>query len=259
MNTVDEAIYSGVKEYFPEARKILGDSGYDNLINQLRNKEKQFYEELKNKGFDLIGNKEKEIRDRIDREEEEIIKSIKDSIIKAKKQLKQKITEKINKSLNSGTSFSNIESRIKAVVKKNIDEAKTAGKGKVKEKLSDLFDKMGGKSKGPSLKLQKADNPITFTTKMNVKGSLLKMDYKGYLRILLLFMNPDTKIKRIQDLVQLNMVKETGNSRFCLSKCNSCLRVETEVSMKYFFMTSAIMPKQFKGRYKISNTVYKGY
>jgi hypothetical protein len=72
-------------------------------------------------------------------------------------------------------------------------------------------------------------------------------------------MNPETKLKRIQDLIQMNMAIETGNSDFRLSRCNTYLRVETEVSIKYFFMTSAIMPKQFKGRYKVIHTVYKGY
>lgn len=263
MKTVDDAIYNGVRESFPQARKILGDNGYDSLVKQLRDKEKQFYEELKNKGFDLLGKKEKEIRNRIDKEEEKIISSIKGSILKARKSLKDKILDRINMGLGSIAAGSDIKSKINDMVNRKINDAIEIGKDNTKrlakEKLTALFDKMGGKSKGSSLKAPTTDKNFSFTSKTNIKGSFLKLDYRGYLRILLLIMNPDKKIKRIQDLIQLNMVKETGNSGFSLTKCNTCLRVEAEVSVRYFFMTSAIMPKKFKGRYKVSNTVYKGY
>ena len=86
----------------------------------------------------------------------------------------------------------------------------------------------------------------------------MRMGYTGYLRLFLLIMNQDKKIKRIQDLVQLNMKKETGKE-FKLSDCNTYLRVEAEISMKYLFLTSVLKPRTYRERYKISHVVYKGY
>lgn len=118
-----------------------------------------------------------------------------------------------------------------------------------KQKFSEYIDSLGGKSTNGS-------------TKNNIKTSLLSMDYKGYLRLLLLAQNSDKKLNRVADLIQLNLRQGEGYEAFKLSDYNTYLRVKSQVSLKYLFMTSAIMPNEsrFKdNRYRIDLTLYKGY
>ncbi|MDP4181411.1 MAG: DUF5702 domain-containing protein [Bacillota bacterium] len=256
---VNEAIYNSVKEYFPEAETELKKAGYSAMIEDLREQERKYFEDLKNIGTDFLGKKEKELKDKLDQAEEQTIGKIKTAIKDAKENLKKKVISKIDNTLGVklDAAGKNLSEKLNNIVSKKIQSIKNTGKDKIKSKLGDFIDKIGGKSKGSTLKGKTSDE-MNFTVKTNIKGNLLKMGYSGYLRLFLLFTSPDKKLKRIQDLIQLNMSKETGKD-FKLSDYNTYLRVEAVVSVKYFFMTSAFMPRKFKGRYKISHIVYKGY
>ncbi|HEY9062471.1 MAG TPA: DUF5702 domain-containing protein [Pseudobacteroides sp.] len=259
MEHVNKSIYDSVKKYFPEAERELNKCGYRELIDGLRVQEKRYFEELKGIGIDFLGKKEKELKEKLDEAQEQTIGKIKTAIANAKTNLKKRVLDGINNTLleKFKAAGDNLSDKIDEIVSKKINSIKNSGKDKIKEKLGSFIDNLGGKSKGSSLK-EKTFSIEDYTAKVNIRGNLLKMGYTGYLRLFLLFVSPDKKLKRIQDLVQLNMEKETGKE-FRLSDYNTFLRVEAVFSVKYLFMTSAFMPRTYKDRYKISHVVYKGY
>ena len=84
--------------------------------------------------------------------------------------------------------------------------------------------------------------------------------YYDYLRLFLLMEDPEKKINRIEDLIQLNVAK--NNRYFEMGSCNTYIRVEATVSIGYLFMTRAFMPEGRKtadGRHKFTAVVYEGY
>ena len=84
----------------------------------------------------------------------------------------------------------------------------------------------------------------------------LGFSYHDYLRVFLLLQNSDDKMNRIQDLIQLKSGKK-------LSGCNSYIRVEADVSIKYLFLTKAFMPASVRtkdgSRHNFKVVVYQGY
>jgi len=161
----------------------------------------------------------------IDKAEEEI-EQIKESI-------KNKITNEV--------------SDIQDTIEKKLEEAKNSGK----EKLNKYIDSFGNKSKNSTVGVN------------NIKASVLSFNYEDYLRLLLLTTNKTKKITRIQDLIQLQMIKMTENEDFRLSNCNTHVGIKVNVSMKYFFMSQAFVRKELKTEEKDRHNVYvmlfKGY
>lgn len=129
------------------------------------------------------------------------------------------------------------------------------------EAVIDLNDLMEGKSV-PFYK-NKSDWRLDIglpAEKGSGSDSRLSFCYYDYLRLFLLLESMEGKIGRIEDLLELNMQK-TYNG-FKMGKCNTYIRIEATVSMKYVFMTRAFMPKSKKteeGRHKFKVIIYEGY
>lgn len=161
------------------------------------------------------------------------------TIEKTKEKTKEKIEDLIKDSLDN----------LKLEFNKVISEAAKEGKDKVNEVINSIGNKTAG----------------TDIEKMgtNLKASLVSMDYSDYLRLLLLFESGEKKIKRIADLIEMNMRKETGDASFNMSGCSTYTRVETTVSIKYLFMGQIFMPKKYKSskgdRIEFNISLYKGY
>lgn len=88
----------------------------------------------------------------------------------------------------------------------------------------------------------------------------LAFNYHDYLRLLLLTVPEESKLSRIEDLIQMNLQME--NPDFKMSGCHTFIRVEAAVSMKYLFVTKAFMSAQVKtgdGRHRFKVLVYSGY
>lgn len=88
----------------------------------------------------------------------------------------------------------------------------------------------------------------------------LSFTYYDYLRLFLLLKSPDEKISRIEDLIELNLSKT--DSGFKMSGCNTFIRVEAVVSMKYLFLSKPVMPwnwNEEKGRHEFKVLIYEGY
>lgn len=91
------------------------------------------------------------------------------------------------------------------------------------------------------------------------EGSL-SFSYNDYLRLFLLFKDPDEKMSRIEDLIEVNVGK--AKEDFKMGTSNTWLRMEAEVSMNYLFMTGAFMPGDLRtpdGRHKFRMVIYEGF
>jgi hypothetical protein len=91
--------------------------------------------------------------------------------------------------------------------------------------------------------------------------SMPEFTYHDYLRLLLLLRSSDTKLDRMEDLMQVNLGLDESNA-FRLSKCNTAIRVEVSLSMKYYFATGMFFKEDKKtqdGRHLFNMVVYEGY
>ena len=129
------------------------------------------------------------------------------------------------------------------------------------EAMIDLSELMAGKSV-PIYKLQgdwKLDVGLPASSGPKTDARLY-FNYHDYLRLFLLAMDENKKLDRVEDLIQLNMDK-TGNG-FTMTGCNTFVRVEAAVSMKYLFITRLFTRDTVKtkdGRHKFRVLVYEGY
>ena len=92
------------------------------------------------------------------------------------------------------------------------------------------------------------------------KKSNTKFSYHDYLLLFLMQKDSNTKIDRIQDLIELNIRKSRDS--FKMGNTCSAIRVEAEISMRYLFVTQSFMPTRLKtpdGRHKINVLLYEGY
>lgn len=125
---------------------------------------------------------------------------------------------------------------------------KTADKGK--EEVEKLIDSLGNTEDSKAMKT-------------NLKASFLTMKYTDYLRLFLLLVDSDKKVERVADLIQVNMRKASGKDSFKISDCSTYMRVESEVSIKYLFLSKPFIPEALRTedgkRIKFDTILYKGY
>lgn len=87
----------------------------------------------------------------------------------------------------------------------------------------------------------------------------INVSYEDYLIILLAFVDRETRLLRIGDLIQLNM-RQRCDSDFVMSSAFTYIKADTTVRIKYMFQPV----KQFSNSYngtglKFTNTIYQGY
>lgn len=91
---------------------------------------------------------------------------------------------------------------------------------------------------------------------------LMNTSYQDYLRFFLLVQDKDKTMKRVHDLIQLNIQKSTGNSDLKLQDFNTYIRVKAVVSIKYLFITQSFMPEGLRtenNRHRFYVEIYQGY
>lgn len=173
-------------------------------------------------------------------------------------QLQLEIYKKLQQLIKDGESIaldkiSSIRQRIKVELSTQIYAFKALLKGEM-EALSDkgveaIQDRMD--------EIFKSNNIISDVgASSDYRLSILRFSYHDYLRIFLIFRGNEKKLKRIQDLIQVNLntsIKEL----YCI------LELKADVSIRYIFLTQPFMAKALdfkRSRHVFSNVVvYKGY
>ncbi|WP_243467897.1 DUF5702 domain-containing protein, partial [Acetivibrio straminisolvens] len=151
--------------------------------------------------------------------------------------------------------------QVKYSIKKKIEGYKENLVNKFKETFKNVADK--GKEEVNKFIDSIGNTSDSEVMKTNLKGSFLSMKYTDYLRIFLLFTNKGVKMKRIADLIQVNMRAVSGSKTFKISECSTYMRIESSISIKYLFATKPFMPKELRTedgkRIKFDVILYKGY
>lgn len=105
--------------------------------------------------------------------------------------------------------------------------------------------------------------PSGFKAKDGVgsESGIMDFDYHDYLRLLLLVKDKEAKMNRIEDLIQLNVQQE--NPDFKLNSCNTYVKINAEISIKYWFITKLFVSSKNKtidgDRHIINVEVWRGY
>lgn len=246
VDIVVEKFFSPVEDALNSADKTIKDN-YAEITGSLENELSSFVS---------VEGENNEINDEMSDIIKEIYKLAEEEYKNAKTEVQNTLTRPISEAKEKIEQIKeNIKTKINgklSALKNSIDNKITEAKNSGKEALNKCIDSFGSKSGDTSAKGYG-----------NIKASLLSLNYEEYLRLFLLMTNRDKKITRIQDLIQLRMVKMTENEDFKLSNCNTYIGVKANVSMKYFFMSQPFVKKELKTedykRHKLSVVLLKGY
>lgn len=236
IDNIVEKVFEPVDNALNDADKTIKDTYSqitENLENELFNTSNESMNIITKKIYEIAQEEYQKAKGEIQNKLTMPLDKAKAEIEKIKQSIKNTVDEKV--------------SGMEEAINKEIRKAAQEGK----EKLNGYIDSFGDK------------NPTSTIVNNNFKASVLSFNYEEYLRLFLLTTNRNEKITRIQDLIQLQMVKMTGNEEFKLSNCNTHVGVITNVSMKYFFMTQAFVTKELKteelDRHNLYVMLFKGY
>ncbi len=145
--------------------------------------------------------------------------------------------------------------QISSTIKKQINSSLNTIKLDINEKLHNYL------LKSDTFKSFVGNQGKNVLNKMTAKKFNLNFSYQDYLRILLLMKNENTKLRRIMDLIELNM--QVDNEDFHIQHCHTLIEVKTRVSIKNLFINGGVLPdrlrKRIKNRSYITNYVIEGY
>lgn len=112
-------------------------------------------------------------------------------------------------------------------------------------------------------KMNVSKDSKTINSKSHILQKFISFDYNDYLKVFLLFTPREDKLLRTADIIQLNMIKITGDETFELIKRNTCIRVEGTSNLKYLFLPTDLFKNNVKGvnmlEHKINFIHYKYY
>jgi len=252
---ISKTMISRADEFIKSKIKIAVDGLFaplENSINQATEKAGEIYDDITDsaeksifKNNSTMKTIETKIYNYAQTKYQNIKSTIEDKLIKLPSEKAKELIYDTKQKI-----YSEIYNNISGLVSKLEAEIDNVSKSS-KEKINDFIDTSLSGFTGT----EKTDN--------NFKSSLLSLDYKDYLRIFLLIENENSKLDRIEDLIQLNMRKESGYNNFLLSNYNTRIRVEATISFKYMFV-----PGFGKNENRLQNTIsrhvfksvmYKGY
>ncbi len=233
------------------------------MFNQIENNIFDSFEKANSTIVDNISNLQNVIDDSIASvldtiPNEKIKETVKEAIgIEAFTQgIKSKTTEIID---NLGVSANSKLEKLK-------DEALTTVKSQIHEEINSL----------KNITIKKLNNTLennidfrqfvekngqSTLSNISKKSFNVKFNYQDYLRILLLIKDENTRLRRIMDLIELNMQEKEEN--FLISDYHTFMKVDVIASIKYLFMTNRFIPREFTfdlgSRYGIKSSVMQGY
>lgn len=85
--------------------------------------------------------------------------------------------------------------------------------------------------------------------------SSFRMGYSDYMRIFLLLMSQQTKIERIQQVIQANM-RYGGDAEFSMEQSYTGVWADMECSIKFLFMSEPVIPENLKQRGRLKFDVH---
>ncbi len=166
-----------------------------------------------------------------------------DTISQKKEQIKKELRDAIkNGTGEAGQRLREYSVKLKQEIKKSIE----SGAKKIQEYM-DIDNENLTK-----------DASVCNSKDSNILASFIKLSYMDYLRIFLLLQDEEQKVRRMEDLIQLNLQKI--DPTFVLSDYHTLIKVEATVSVNHLFNASSIIANKDKGKKKkIHLELYRGY
>ena len=112
-------------------------------------------------------------------------------------------------------------------IKGQINDSIKSGAGKIKDSMNNALDKLG------------SDKESDGTTPTSGSASFFSFNYRDYLKLLLLikFMsNGETTLLRMADVIQVNMVKVSGNTSYRLKNSACYITLDCKTYVKPLFL-----------------------
>ena len=169
------------------------------------------------------------------------------------------VMNEVNNTFN--TTLENVRGQVSSWSDNVLVDARDQAIKMVNESTSKVFDQIEKTSKEKIAQLSekvkesiKGKIPVGEVVNTGEK-STVKMDYEDYLRVLLLMMNQQKKVERIQSLIQANMI-HGGHSEFKMENSAVAIWADMECSIRYLFMTNAIFPKEMKREGRMTFSVH---
>lgn len=134
---------------------------------------------------------------------------------------------------------SQVEEKLKTASTDAVDKLAKAANGKISEALGDAA--------GDAVADAAGGGTPSFPT--------IKMGYMDYIQIFLLMTSADTRTQRIQQLIQANM-RAGGQSEFKMAESFGALKAELTGSIKFLFMSEAIIPAGLRQSGRLDFTVH---
>lgn len=134
------------------------------------------------------------------------------------------------------------------VINESMDTAFDKVSDEVETNLNGLSDEVKDRIKGKIPVGEVVDSGSS-------EGLGIKLNYQDYLRIFLLMMNQDTKVQRVQSLIQASMI-HGGNENFRMESSAVAVWADMDCSIRYLFMTNAILPEDLKREGRMTFTVH---
>lgn len=140
-----------------------------------------------------------------------------------------------------------------AAINRSFDHAEKKVKGVVSDKISKAADEVREKLTSTITEYLPGELDPSITTG---KNKTMELDYLDYVRIFLLFTKQETKIGRIQSLVQANIRHGGSDKDFKLNQCYTGVWADMDCTIKFLFMSEPIVPSGLKQEGRLKFTVH---
>lgn len=163
-------------------------------------------------------------------------------------QMNTEVKAGINEVKTAGAELSeNVKDQAVKIASESIDLAFDKTETSMKNGINGLSTKVKEDIKKNGLAPGQVEN--------GVENTKVTLNYGDYMRIFLLMMNQQTKVERIQSLIQANM-RYGGSKEFKMEDSAVAVWADMECSIRYLFMTNAIVPKSMKKDGRLTFTVH---
>jgi hypothetical protein len=247
------------------------DDGIRGKISDMLNESKLIINDYVQNNKDFLSPLENELArtqlDTINKNSESFIEKIKNqnlftNEVEAFNESKNKVYEKMDIQIQekkdelSTKIYSQIDSKLNNINEMFVTKI-TSLSEKSKEQVGKYISNIGGANNS------KVSNPLNVIDKSNIRASFLTANYQDYLRIFLLFVNGDTKLNRISDLIELNIRSRKDLKDYKLLNSKTYIRANARIILKYLFMTSKLFPSEFRkkdnDKLNFDFVIYKGF
>lgn len=237
---------------------------------------KEITEQVTDKASDILSNMQEEVKEKTNSMIYEIYNTTVDGMDSVTSMVSGELdtwTNNAKEATGNQAGMNHALDQMNSEVKSGVDSIKSMGQELTEETkdqaiaiasdaIDQAFDKVessmkdGINSLSTSVKESIQENGLVPKQIENgVENSKVTLNYGDYMRIFLLMMNQQTKVERIQSLIQANL-RYGGSADFKMEDSAVAVWADMECSIRYLFMTNFIVPQSMKKEGRLTFTVH---